>query len=559
MPPAPTILAFLFRSAKQHADAPAIWGVVEDRLEPVTWSELLGDVSRLAAALRLANIEPGDRVATIADNRYEWIVADLGILLARAVHVPIHTSLSGEQITYQLLHSGAKIAILGGQDQAEKLAPYAERLADECRFFTIEPFKKMERHAPIIERLAELVAESVTAGASFDAAREAAKIVSGDLATIMYTSGTTGEPKGVMLSHGNLASNAWATATSYDEPSDEMRLCLLPLSHIYGRTCDLYCWLARGTQMALARSRETVLEDAQIVKPTVINAVPYFYERVYRRLREQSVADKPGVLKRVLGGRIRTCFSGGAALPQSVAKFFRQQQLALFDGYGLSEASPVVAISTRKASREGTVGQPLTDVEVKIAPDGEVLTKGPHVMLGYWDDPQATAAAMENGWLKTGDLGAIDDDGFLKITGRKKELIVLSTGKNVAPTQIERLLVDSPLIALALVLGDGRPFLSALIAPDPERLRLEMRERGIHAFTRKGVLAHARVRDLYRHEIARILKNCARHEQIGAFTLIGRAFSLEQGEMTPKGSFRREVIAENFAAEIEAMYREEKP
>jgi long-chain acyl-CoA synthetase len=259
-----------------------------------------------------------------------------------------------------------------------------------------------------------------------------------ELATIMYTSGTTGRPRGVMLSHGNLASNAATTAAQYPTSPEDLRLCFLPLSHIYARTCDLYAWLARGTRMALARSRETIIEDCGLVQPTMINGVPYFYEKIYRRLHEAGVADQEGMVQKLLGGRVKYCFCGGAALPAHVETYFASQGTPILPGYGLSETSPVISLSTHEAYRSGSVGRVLPGIEVRIAGDGEIVTRGPHVMQGYWKDPATTSETIRDGWLHTGDLGRLDDDGFLTITGRKKEILVTSLGKNVEPTAIER-------------------------------------------------------------------------------------------------------------------------
>lgn len=362
--------------------------------------------------------------------------------------------------------------------------------------------------------------------------------------TIVETAGTSGEPRGVMLSEANLASNAIALSEASGGDGDELRLSFLPMEHLYARTCDLYTWVVRGSRLVLAESPKTVFRDAKIVRPTVINGVPYFFQKAI------DLADKEGVsLRQLLGGEIKRCYCGGAPLAPDIEQRFFDEGVPLFTGYGLTEASPVVTVNTPAAYKLGTVGRPLPGVEVRIAGDGEVLVRGPNVMLGYYNDPEATAAALRDGWLYTGDLGELDSDGFLTITGRKKELIVLATGKNVAPSRVEALLCASPWIEQACVLGDSEKGLRALVVPNPERLRAEIKRHRLWVWSKRGALGHVAVQSLYREVIDACLANAAREEQVHAFTLIGRGFERERGEMTAKLSLRREVIAKNFARE----------
>ncbi len=374
-----------------------------------------------------------------------------------------------------------------------------------------------------------------------------------DLATILYTSGTTGEPQGVMLSHGNLVFNAVASLVAFGTAADERRLCWLPLSHIYARTSDLYTWLAHGCRLVLAESRETLLADCAAVQPTMLNGVPYFYEKVARHLVESGRADEPGVLPALLGGQIRVCCSGGAALPDWVAEFFARRGVTLVQGYGLTESSPVISTCTLERQRLGTVGPPIPGVEVKIAPDGEILTRGPHVMQGYWNRPEATAAAVADGWLHTGDLGQLEE-GFLRITGRKKELIVTAGGKNIAPARLEALLVADPLVAQAMIIGEGQKYLAALIVPDRDRLRAEIIAGQIPVSSAAEAVAHPHVRQLYEAVIGRCLAEVSRDEQVREFILLTRGFTVETGELTPTLKLRRGVVLQNFAAEIAQLY-----
>jgi len=513
------------------------------------WNALARDARRAAVALRRLGVEPGDRVVQASENRYEWIIADLAVHLARGVHVAVHATLSGPQIAYQIADSGARLVLVSGPEQLQKL-PRAEGLPPGLTFVSFEPCAAAGESARLF---ADLMADVSEADGRSIEAEAAAHTTAGDLATILYTSGTTGEPKGVMLSHGNLASNALAALAAFGVENDDLKLCWLPLSHIFARTSDLYTWIGGGHEMALAESRDTLLADCATVHPTVMNGVPYFYDKVFRWLRDQGRADEPGALRAALGGRMRHCCSGGAALADHVAEFFARQGVPLVQGYGLTESSPVITVCSAAANRIGSVGRAIAGVEVRIADDGEILTRGPHVMLGYWNQPTATAETIRDGWLVTGDLGRLED-GFLRITGRKKELLVTAAGKNIAPAWLEGLLTEDPLIAQAMIVGDGRNYLAALIVPNGEALAAEIRARGIELRSAAEALVHPAVRELYAERINRRLGDSARCEQVGKFTLLPRGFSIESDELTPTLKLRRGVISRNFSREIEAMY-----
>jgi long-chain acyl-CoA synthetase len=283
--------------------------------------------------------------------------------------------------------------------------------------------------------------------------------------------------------------------------------------------------------------------------------VPHFYDRVHRGLRDKGLADTPGALQLVLGGAIRACCGGGAALPEHLFDYFHGHGVPLLQGYGLTESSPVISVSSRRAFRRGASGQPVPGVEVRIADDGEILTRGPHVMTGYYENPAATAEVLQDGWLLTGDLGRLDEDNFLYITGRKKEILVTLGGKNIAPVYLESLLTEDPLIVQALVVGDGRPCLAALVVPNFDLLDAEIAARGIAPLARDEALAHPEVRSLVHERIRWRLKDVAAYEQVQQVAILPRGFTIEQGEMTAKLSLRRKVIEQHFAAEIESLYR----
>lgn len=549
-----TILALLVDRVRADADRTALHYHNGERFVSLTWAELGNRVGNAASTLIDLGVQPGHRVVQVSDNRMEWIVCDLAIQLARAIHVPIHATLSGPQIAYQINDCGAEIVLLSDNEQANKLAACQKNLASEPRFISFDGCKSK------IQRRAVQSWHDVAAAPADDLEGKleetALAAVSPDsIATILYTSGTTGEPKGVVLSQRNLAFNTLSTLEAFGQQPDDVRVGFLPLSHIFARTCDLYTWIARNSQLALARSRETVIEDCATIQPTLINGVPYFFERVQRRLTDNGLADKPGSLQHALGGKIRLCCSGGAALPDHVHDFYHERGVPVLQGYGLTETSPVITTSTAGQVRRGSVGPPIPGVEIKIASDGEILTRGPHVMIGYYKDQQATDEVLRDGWFATGDIGKLDEDGFLRITGRKKELIVTATGKNIAPVYIESLLTEDPLIIQALIVGDDRKYLAALIVPDPDALRAEIKAKKIRLFSKKQALMHPRVLALYQQRIERRLKDVAPHEQVRRFKLLGRGFTIESGEMTAKLSLKRDLIQANFAAEIEEMYR----
>ena len=550
--PALTIPSLLVERLELDARRPALLIPRGGQFETVSWAQLYQAAARLAAGLNRLGVQRGDRVAVVAPNRYEWVVCDLAILGLGAVHVPIHNALSGPQIAWQIRDCGARAALLAGPDQAARLAGQQD-LPPGVAYASFDPCNTTLAGARVAS-WSEWWGDAAEGGRLIQEA--AAAVAPAQLATILYTSGTTGEPKGVMLSHGNLISNARATLEAFGHEPEDLRLCWLPLSHVFARTCDLYITLVAGTSLALAEAPETVMANCKQVRPTLMCGVPYFFEKVQRTLCEQGREQEPQALADAFGGRIRALTSGGAALPDHVARFYHQRGVMLVQGYGLTESSPVITVSTPRHMKIGTVGRPVPGVEVRIADDGEILTRGPHVMLGYWNKPQATAEAIRDGWLHTGDLGELDPDGYLRITGRKKEIIVTAAGKNVAPVYLEALLTEDPLIQQAMVVGDGRKFLAALIVPAPEALRAEIIARRIPVSTPAEALRHPQVLALNEEHIRARLAAVSHYEQVGKFTLLPRAFSIDQGELTPTLKLRRGVIQEHFAREIEAMYAE---
>ncbi len=520
-----TIPALFQATVARRPEQPAAGRIRDGVLSWKTWQELNVDVQRAMAGLQAAGVQTGNRVVQYAPNSYEWIVTDLAILTLGAVHVPLHATLPMTQVSEQIALAEPQLLVREAHSQ------FLSKGSISCVTHE-ELLRNSENHR--------------------------SKIInpkSSDLATILFTSGTTGHPRGVMLSHGNLASNAIATTEAVGSPHEETRLCFLPLSHIYARTCDLYTWLYRGTRIVLAESRETILRDCQIVKPTVLNGVPYFYQKVAQALHVAGKANQPEALKELLGGQVRLCFCGGAAVAPEVERLFAEQGLPLLSGYGLTEAAPVISATRKENYRPGSVGRVLEGVEVKLSDHGEILVRGPNVMQGYWRDEAATREAMVDGWLHTGDLGEFDLAGNLRIVGRHKELIVLTTGKKVSPSAVEQQLAGSPYVETACVVGDGHSHLAALIVPNPQALKKFIKDNRLWVWSKRRAVNHPRVRELFRSEIDRLLVDMAHEEQVGPFTILPRNFSLDAGEVTAKFSLRREVISQNFAREIDAMYR----
>lgn len=532
--------SMLVRQAAERGEAVAVWRKQAGEFVSVDWRTLAEAAARVAGGLRAAGVSAGERVLQVSENRFEWLVADLAIHWLGAVHVPVHATLTGPQIDYQIRHSEARVVLLSTLEQARKLLgadgewPYRAG-GHEAAGFLYDHGESLA--APDLRPWSELANAAPIA---------AAEVAPESLATILYTSGTTGEPKGVMLTHRNLVTNVRAMTEILPPQPGDVRLGLLPLSHIFARTCDLYTTLWTGVPLALAESRESVFADAVAIRPTVLNAVPYFWDKAMRLMIEHGAS-----VAELLGGRLRYGVSGGAALPAHVFDFFREHGLLLLQGYGLTESAPTLAASTEAVHRRGTVGRAVPGVELRLADDGELLARGPNVMPGYWKNAAATAESIRDGWLHTGDLASFDADGQLRITGRKKELIVTASGKNIAPVYLESLLLRDPLLKQAVVIGDGRNYLTALLVVDCDRLRSRLGSTASDADLLADRAAEAVVADIVRTQLADV----SPQEQVRKFALLAQPFTLEGGELTPKLSLRRPVIEARLRARIEALYQ----
>lgn len=544
----------------------------------LSWGELGERVRAVAAGLIAIGVQQGDRVALMSATRLEWTVADLAILSAGAVTVPIYETSSPAQCGWILSDSGAKAAIAGTADQTEKLNAARDRATQLGEVFVIDDGG--------LEALAQRADDAHRA----QVAERAAARRQSDLATIVYTSGTTGRPKGCMLTHGNLL---W-TVRQFQGRMPQLlgpgtcTLLFLPLAHIVARSLQFMC-LESNVRMGYARSTATIAEDIASFRPTFLAAVPRVLEKVFNAAQrkasgpkakvfdfavrvsqqwafqgrhgpitrlEHTVADKLvyAKLRHALGGRVQYCLSGSAPLAPHLAAFFHAAGMTVLEGYGLTETSAPATVNTPTQLRIGTVGPPLPGVEVRIADDGEILLRGPNVFTGYYHNKAATREALsDDGWLRTGDVGELDGEGFLRITGRKKELIVTAGGKNVAPAVLEERLKEHRLVSQAMVVGDRRPFVGCLVTLEPDELAAFTAERGL-----SGAIAELAESDAVQAEVAKAVGHAnaavSRAESIRQWRVLDRDFTLEHGEITPTLKVRREIISEHFADEIESLY-----
>ena len=537
-----------------------------------------------AARLADAGVGRGDRVALFAENRPEWHVIDFACHLLGAVLVPLYATLLAPQVRYIVEDSGSMLLLVSGTERA-KTALEAVAGLEDVRLIGLD--RGLAEGVPALEELPVRRRKGVD---------EAPPVTGDDLASIIYTSGTTGEPKGVMLSHRNFTSQVNAVKGLFPITERDITMSFLPLSHVFERTVD-YVFFYYGCQINYVESIERVPTQLTEIRPTIMVSVPRLYERSYikilakihdeggakkrlfnwalrvgRRVREaawrhetasafqrgQYAVARSRVFSKVverLGGRLRFSISGGAPLAREVAEFFDIVGVPILQGYGLTESSPVIAANRVEANRLGSVGQVLPGVEVRIAPDGEILCRGDNVMRGYFNQPEATAEAVDaEGWLHTGDVGYLDNEGFLFITDRKKDIIVTSGGKNVAPQPIEGRLGATPYIGQAVLIGDRYPYLTALIVPNFENLKTYLESHGLTGLDPESMAARPETHAVIEETVKTINTDLAAHEKIRRFTVLGREFSQEEGELTPTLKVRRRVVSERYKEAIGGMY-----
>jgi len=528
-----------------------------------SWQDYADDAWACATALASCGIAFGDRVGLLSENRLEWLLGDMGIMTAGAINVPLHAPLTAQQIQFQLAETEAKFAFVSTAAQLEKLKQVLHELPALQGIVTFDGVSSSPNDNLLGSNVNLMSWDGFLQKGRNEHNRLAAEIAGrvrslnlDSLATIMYTSGTTGNPKGVMLTHGNLLSNATASLKVQPLDPEDLVLNWLPLSHIYARTVDYYETMIGGIELVLAESAETVIENIQEVQPTHVASVPRLYEKILAACATPDPEMTKKRVRAIFGRRIKRLSSGGAALPVPIETPFQNAGLPLYQGYGLTESSPVISFNRPDANRVGTVGLPLPGVEIKIGPDGEVLARGPNIMKGYWRNPQASAEALHDGWLLTGDLGKIDADGFLSITGRKKELMVLSNGKKLIPSFVEGLLVADDCIDQAAIFGEGKNYLSALIVPQWDLVRKTLREQGndLASISPNEMTTMPEVVNLLRQRIDKRLAEVSPWEQVKKFVILSEPFSIAKEELTVSLKLRREVVVAHNAKTLEALY-----
>ncbi len=562
----------------------------------ISFKELKSKAHNFAAGLKSIGVEKGDRVLLLSENRVEWALADYAILSIGACTVPIYPTLLPSHIEFIINNSEGKVLILSREHQLQKIKEIQGKLKHLKKIILMEgeggddllSWQQIaETGEKLLQKEPELIEESLQG------------IKRDNLASIIYTSGTTGLPKGVMLTHGNFLSNVEGSRQVISVDENDTFLSFLPLSHVFERMAGHYLALHAGATIAYAESIDTVADNLKEVRPTIMTSVPRFFDKVYAKvldsLEESSslkrkiffwaielgkkvnlykhngyaingllkikhnLADKLvySKLKENVGGKIRLFVSGGAPLSREIGEFFNSAGLVLLEGYGLTESSPVIAVNLVDKIKFGSVGPPIPNVEVKIAEDGEILTRGPHVMHGYYKDEEATKVAIDSEkWLHTGDIGYLDKDGFLFITDRKKNIIVTSGGKNVAPQPIENLLITSPYVEQAVVIGDKRKYCSALLVPNMEKVKSYAQNNQISFADEDELLKNEKIQALFRSEIDRVSVDLASYETLKEFRLIKEPFTLESGELTPSLKIKRNVVEKRYADIIESMYQE---
>jgi long-chain acyl-CoA synthetase len=593
---AASLTAMFFEQAARYGDKPFLWAKRGSEWRSLSWSETATQVRRLALGLLELGLSPGDRVMLISENRPEWLIADLAIMAAGAVTVPAYTTNTIPDHLHLMSNSGAKLAIVSTRTLAERVIGAARLAQPAPMLITIEPLDLRQSQGLDIKNWDDVLA--LGAGDIHRIDDRVKAVARSDLACLIYTSGTGGTPKGVMLSHGGIISNCKGAHHVLETVGlgEEVFLSFLPLSHSYEHTAGQFFPISIGAQIHYCGGVDQLSGDMAQVRPTIMTAVPRLYELMRARIL-QAIARDGGVKARLFaravhlgsrtiernppltlfeylenrlldllvrrkvakrfGGRLKAMVSGGAPLNYEVGLFFAALKVPIFQGYGQTEASPVISCNLPDDVRLEAVGRPMLDVEVKIAPDGEILVKGELVMLGYWRDPAATALAIQDGWLHTGDIGTMDADGTLRITDRKKDIIVNSGGDNLSPQRVEGFLTLTPEIAQAMVYGDRRPHLVALLVPDQDHAQNWAAQRG-----KSGALADLAADADFRAHIGetvdRVNTQLSVIEKVRRFVILPEPFTVANEMITPTLKIRRHAILARYEKDVVALYDERR-
>lgn len=567
----------LWSHVSQSPDLPFLYYKHAQNYTPLTFKEVWAQVCSLRDYLKEQGVKKGDKVAIMSNNRPEWVVSDIAIMSLGAVVVPVYPTLSQEDMAYILKDSDSVIGIMELKQHVDFARTYIEA-GNELKIISIQ------------ENPDETSFSSIVGTASSDDSFDSNSLSHDDVASIVYTSGTTGDPKGVMLTHGNFLSNVEDIQDALPLSVSDRVLSFLPLSHVFERTAGYYTVLAIGGQIYYAESITSVAQDMLLAKPTVLVSVPRLYEKIQAKivagltgakkplfhsasnfgLKYGKFGDKKSSvfhniilklwdklvfskIRQKTGGHLRFFVSGGAPLGKELGNFFRAVGLLIIEGYGQTETSPVVACNRPDAFKMGSIGLPLKHVEVKLAEDGELLVRGPNIMKGYYKKPDKTDETVsKEGWLHTGDIAKIDDDGFVFIIDRKKDLIVLSNGKNIPPQLIEKQVAMSQFISQVVVTGEGKNYITALIVPDYERIQTVFPN--LADIDSEALAGHEDVMTLIQNELDQQCVGFSRYEKIKKFTLLGRELTQEYGELTPTLKPKRKVVKDKYGDLIQAMY-----
>ena len=582
-----------FMRAAEKGEKTVVMRKVNGRWEEISWKKLADDARDLASGFIDLGIQPGEKVAILSNNRYEWMLTDIAAHSVQAIDVPIYATNTPAQVEYILRDSESVAIVTEDQEQLNKVLQIRENVPKLKYVITVEG------KGDGVLSFYDLLERGKHAGHHKEVEERIRKINKEDLATIIYTSGTTGEPKGVMLTHNNLISDVVGTYEVVKSLLEkEVMLAFLPWTHSFGRTVDLYLGAYHGEGiMAIAESIQKVPENIQEIKPTMFASVPRIFEKIYTKIIseveqgpalkkkifywalnvgrkwakynlegkpvsflleiQRSIADKLvfSKVREALGGRLKFTASGGGPLSKELGEIFYAMGIKIIEGYGLTETSPVVTVNPPDRPKYGSIGKPIPGAQLKIAEDGEILIKGPMVMKGYYNKPEATREAIdEEGWFHSGDIGRVDEEGYYYITDRKKDIIVTAGGKNIAPQPIENKLKLNRFIEQVVVIGDRRPYCVALIQPDFEELKAYAQEKGISYTDIKELLDKPEVRNLFQEAVDEVNKDLPRYSTIKKFELIPEPLTPESGELTPTLKVKRWRVEEKYRDLVEKMY-----